>query len=422
MNRLSRNSFMACLIAIPALAVVWSGRLSADEPKDAPAPTQPPVIVNAADFKTLQAAIDTLPATGGMVRLPAGTFEITEPLRISTAETRIEGAGAATHIKNVNQQGLPAMIVRAPTRETDRRAQLWRVQLGNFRISGNEKSGDGIRAEGIEEIFIQGVSIDHHGGHGISMDLCRENPRVADSMITYNKQAGLHIVGGHDIVVNANHFEENQDAVVCIDSFNLCMNGNNIDDHLRHGVVIENTYGSVVSGNMIEECNGTAVILDRDCYGITLSANVVAHDMGGGIDLRDAHGCAVSANTFTLLHGFSVRVAKDSGRITIGGNNFGNSYMGDGKVRRKLEHADPVQLDIGTGVVLEDAEHVAVTGNSFSGLDGAAVQASGTCKAILVTGNLVTDIHRRPAPGADTTQAFVISPESTVTVQGNLID
>jgi hypothetical protein len=68
----------------------------------------------------------------------------------------------------------------------------------------------------------------------------------------------------------------NWDAIRCIDGFNLCMTGNNLDDHLGDGVVIENTYGSVVSGNMIEECNGTAIVLDRDCYGITLSANVIA--------------------------------------------------------------------------------------------------------------------------------------------------
>ena len=55
------------------------------------------------------------------------------------------------------------------------------------------------------------------------------------------------------------------------------MTGNNLDDHLGDGVVIENTYGSVVAGNMIEECKGTAIVLDRDCYGIALSANVIAH-------------------------------------------------------------------------------------------------------------------------------------------------
>ena len=61
--------------------------------------------------------------------------------------------------------------------------------------------------------------------------------------------------------VSIGMFEENLDALTCVDGFNLCMTGNNLDDHLRFGVVIENTYGSVVSGNMIEECAGTAIII-----------------------------------------------------------------------------------------------------------------------------------------------------------------
>ncbi len=106
------------------------------------------------------------------------------------------------------------------------------------------------------------------------------------------------------------------------------MTGNNLDDHLGNGVVIANTYGSVVSGNMIEECQGTAIILDRDCYGITLSANVIAHEFTDGIDLRDAHGCAVSANTFTIVKRHALVIGPESGRITVTGNNFSDSTIG----------------------------------------------------------------------------------------------
>ena len=189
-------------------------------------------------------------------------------------------------------------------------------------------------AEGINEIYLHGLSIDHNGRHGINLTDCYEDPRIVNSILTYNGEAGLNIKAGHDIVVSANQFEENKDALRCVDSFNLCMNGNNLDDHLRHGVVIENTYGSVVSGNMIEECQGTAIVLDRDCYGITLSANVIAHNFGGGVDLKDAWGCAVSASTFTIVRPFSVRVGAGSGRITISGNSFSNSWIG-GMVKRK---------------------------------------------------------------------------------------
>jgi len=383
------------------------------------APLPPAVALDAADFPSIQAALDALPESGGILRLPPGTTEIREPLVLSSPETRLEGSGASTHIKNLNEEGKPALIIRPKTLDTDREARLWRVQLGNLRISGNEKSGDGVFAEGIQEIFIHGLSVDHHGGHGIALIDCYEDPRISDSIMTYNKKTGLFIDGCHDIVVNANHFEENQDALVCIDAFNLCMNGNNIDDHLGHGVIIENTYGSVVSGNMIEECNGTAIILDRDCYGITLSANVIAHDMGGGIDLRDAHGITVSANTFTLMHHFGVRVSEKSGRITISANNFSNSHIGEGQEKRVLEHENPVQLDIGHGVVLEKTKHIVISGNQFSGLDGPAVRATGTCDKLLINSNVLTDLNRRIP---DSNEPFALSPETKATLSDNLTD
>jgi len=356
--------------------------------------TEKPKRLDAAAFPSLQAAFDALPATGGVVVIPPGDYEITEPLRIRTAETRIEGSGAATHIRNKNETGEPALVLAPPTIETDKKARLWRVQVANVRISGNPKSGDGIFAHGIQEVFLQGVSVDHHGRHGIHLLDTYEDPRVNDSIITYNAASGLHIVGAHDIVVSGNHFEENQDAITCLDAFNLCATGNNIDDHLRHGIVIENTYGSVVSGNMIEECNGTALILDRDCYGITLSANVIAHHLGGGIDLRDASGCSVSANTFVLCHGFSVRLGPESGRNPISGNAFTNSFIGQSDKRPK-EGKTPMSIDAGGGVVIEGAKDVLISGNTFSGLDHEAVKADAKAERILVSTNLLTDCGRK---------------------------
>ena len=291
-------------------------------------------IVDAGEFDDLQKAFDAIPATGGLIRIPPGTYELKHPIVLTRDDVRIEGSGTATHLVNRNEEGQPAVILRPANYPTDQRARIWRVQMANLRISGNPKSGDGIRAEGVNEIYLHGVSVDHNGGHGISLIDCYEDPRISDSILTYNAKAGLHILRGHDIVVNGNQFEENQDGVRCIDSFNLCMNGNNLDDHLRHGIVIENTYGSVLSGNMIEECQGTAIILDRDCYGTTISANVIAHEVGGGIDFRDAWGCSVSGNTFTIIAKRALVVGPNSGRITITGNNFSNSYIGGRSPRR----------------------------------------------------------------------------------------
>jgi len=165
------------------------------------------------------------------------------------------------------------------------------------------------------------------------------------------------------------------------------MTGNCLDDHLGDGVIIENTYGSVVAGNMIEECKGAAIRLDRDCYGITVSANVIAHD-GAGVDLRDAHGCAVSANTLTIMGSDAIRIGPASGRISVGANTVCNSYVGDGKVRRGTNDL------AAAGIVLDGTEDVALTGNVFSGLRPKALQLTDAeCRGGVFVGNVLTDVE-----------------------------
>ncbi len=342
--------------------------------------------IDAAQYPSLQAALDALPAEGGLVRLPAGRFEITEPLVLTRSDVRLEGAGTATHIVNRNTHAQPALIIQHPDGKKVKTAdRLWRIVLSQFRITGNSNSGPGIVAVRINEILLQGVTVSEHGGHGVFLDFCYEDPRVSDCLVTYNRGSGLHLEGCHDIVVSANQFEENLDAVTCVDSYNLCMTGNNLDDHLRHGVVIENTYGSIVSANMIEECAGAAIILDRDCYGTTMAANVIAHN-GQGIDLRDAHGCAVSANTFTINRADAVKIGPDSGRITITGNNFSNSMIGENQVKRGTNDL------AAAGITLNGTRDVVITGNLFSSVRPQALLTGPTpSRRVLFSNNVLAD-------------------------------
>jgi hypothetical protein len=344
--------------------------------------------IDAAKYPSLQAALDALPPSGGVVRLPAGTFEIREPLLLTQEDVLVQGSGSATHIKNATEDGRPALIVRPAKFPEDHEAMQWRVKLADFRLTGNPKSGHGIEATNVNELFIDGVTVSEHGGDGIRMLNCYEDPRICDALITYNKQAGLHLIACHDIVVASNQFEENADAVRCIDGFNLCMTGNCLDDHLRDGVVIENTYGSVVSGNMIEECAGTAIVLDRDCYGITLSANVIAHEQRGGIDLLDAHGCTVSANTFTIVQENALVIGPQSGRITVTGNNFSDSTIGSGQENR--EQGDRAA----SGLSLTGTSDVVISGNLFAGVEPKAIGVEGApSRRVLVSGNVLTDVE-----------------------------
>ncbi len=343
--------------------------------------------IEAIRYPSLQEALDALPPEGGLVELPAGTFEIDKPLVIHQEDVLVRGAGTATHIKNVNEDGQPALIIQPANIAKDPRARIWRIQLADLRLTGNDKSGHGIVANGVNEIFIEGVSVSNHGGDGIRLDNCYEDPRLCNNLITYNKQAGVNLIGCHDIVVAANQFEENRDALLCSDSYNLCMTGNNIDDHLRNGIVIANTYGSVVSGNMIEECQGTAIVLERDCYGITLSANVIAHEVSGGIDLRDAHGCTVSANTFPIVKQNALVIGAESGQITVTGNNFSDSTIGPNKVKRL---PDDLQA---SGLTLQGTSDIAVSGNVFSRVGPKGITVEGNTRHVVFGDNVLNEVE-----------------------------
>jgi parallel beta-helix repeat protein len=342
-------------------------------------------IIDAARFDSLQSAIDAVPSEGGIVRLPPGVWEIREPLKIGTENFTFEGSGPSTHIVNLDENGRPAIQIRAPAPDGTQPPRIWRIELRHFRVSGNPKSGDGILAERINEIYLSSVGIDHNGGNGISLIDCYEDPRASDNIISYNGGAGLLVDRCHDIVVSANHFEENRDAVLCKDSHNLTATGNNVDDHVRHGFVIEYTHASVISGNMIENSQGIAVVIDRDSFGISISGNAIAQNEGGGIHLLDAWGCTVSGNALARMRTGAMWIGPSSGRITVTGNNFTNSYLGGGRDRGNF----PAR-----GIHLDGAEDILVSGNTFSGLEGAAVTARSASRRIMVVANLMTDLNR----------------------------
>lgn len=344
-------------------------------------------VIDAAQYSDLQSAVNAIPKGGGVIILPPGNFEITKPIHISQGDVCIKGSGTATHIMNKNTKNEPAIIltsdISADASDID---ALWRIQISDLRITGNEYSGDGILAKNINEIYLEGITVSNNGRDGIRLDHCYEDPRITNTVITYNKEIGLNLIGCHDIVVNGNQFEENNDALHCIDGYNLTMSGNNLDDHLQHGVVIQNTYGSVISGNMIEECNGMAIILDRDCYGITLGSNVIAHN-GGGIILRDAHGISVSANTFTINKTDAVYLGKECGRITVSGNNFSNSYIGEGKIKRSGKDISAA------GITVDGGENLLISGNLFSGIQpGKALGIKKQTDNIFFGNNMLIDV------------------------------
>jgi len=108
------------LLAVISTGLAWIATAQESSPVANPSTTILPgarIEIDAAKFPSLQAAFDAIPPEGGVVRIPPGTFNITEPLVVSRSDVLIQGAGAASHIKNMNMEGQPALVVKHPDGE-----------------------------------------------------------------------------------------------------------------------------------------------------------------------------------------------------------------------------------------------------------------------------------------------------------------
>jgi Right handed beta helix region len=113
---------------------------------------------------------------------------------------------------------------------------------------------------------------------------------------------------------------------------------------------------------------------------------VIAHESTSGIDLRDAHGCTVSANTFTIVQKNALIIGPASGRITVTGNNFSDSAIGEGKVMR-----EPNDI-AASGLTLNGASDVAISGNVFSSVTPKALSIDGATRRVVFADNVLADV------------------------------
>ena len=72
--------------------------------------------IDASKYSTLQQAVDALPASGGIVNIPPGNFEITKPILLKTENTRLQGSGGSTHLINKNTTGECLRIINVRTK------------------------------------------------------------------------------------------------------------------------------------------------------------------------------------------------------------------------------------------------------------------------------------------------------------------
>jgi hypothetical protein len=98
--------------------------------------TQPPTVTLAAGatVATIQQALDSLPASGGVVVLGAGKFKVTRPIVLSRAGQTLRGAGESTVLYLASNANCPVIIMGQPVNRPGRVSHL---RVSDLFIDGN---------------------------------------------------------------------------------------------------------------------------------------------------------------------------------------------------------------------------------------------------------------------------------------------
>jgi len=371
------------------------------------------------DFPNIQAALDALPAEGGVVVVPAGIHKVRQPLRISRSNVSLRGEGRGTVIVNENRDGKPAII--ACSEQDPAKNPLWGVTISNMCITGDTaairearawpegeetqvRGGDAILADHCYNSLFEKLWLVRNGGNGLNLYICYEDPRVVSCVISYNRKAGLRMEGCHDIAVSASHFEENyQEGLLAVDTWNIAASGNDFDDNRGSAVVLKGCVGCPLSGNLYTNSPEWGLVLDN-CRGNTLTGEIIRRNLGkGGVWLKNSSFNTITGCSFDSNDSLALVIDKDSQQNSITGNVVSCLQSADKTMglaiagRDNIVSANIIAPGKGFGLILS-GENQNVSGNIFVSALGKSCILIENLRNSAVRGNILRSRDNVLAP------------------------
>jgi len=239
------------------------------------------------DFDDIQAAIDSLPSTGGIVQIKAGTYKISSQIDIRVSNTTIVGVGTSTKIIPVSSINQVFRVI-----------SLSNILIDNLFIDCDSLSGAGIDFFGTTFSTISRCIIENASANGITIHDSSEEIVIDGNQLSSNTQNGIIIATAKGII-----------------------NDNKLIDNTKSGIVINLSSNCVISSNIVTG-NGTGlapdpnkpysgILVQDDSNENIISSNTSVDNANAEIEIKDSN-CDDNIITFNNC---------TSGTITDNGTN-----------------------------------------------------------------------------------------------------
>ncbi len=348
----------------------------------------------------LQSALDSLPRHGGVIHIPAGTYNFDKPVTKTLLEGQhlsITGDGRGSILNNTAQGGEPLLHI------TGVKGSWWpdlRITFRDIAFTGNHKSGDALIVDWPNDTLVDTCFFIGHGGHAIRLGPSGTNVTIRDCWMRDCKR-GVRAEAIHHLTLHGNQTRSLSGGQQQEEHVYLgwdCREIRVVNNHFAYGfktaIILDGTAQHVISNNTIEgfnvaiEARGASDTKYRDrCRDIAITSNYLKAVTGIKMT-GECRGFAITGNEFidNNVAAILFEEASIGGKHTITGNAIRKSAYGGEFF--PLEGSSPEQ----GGIILGEAADCVVSGNLLDGIyPGPAISAGPGGGRHLITGNRIVN-------------------------------
>jgi hypothetical protein len=265
----------------------------------------------------IQKALDSLPATGGEVDLPAGRIEIHAPIILCRDDLTLRGAGPTTILHLADDANCPVIILGEPVNAPAR--IIRHLLVTGFFIDGNRfhqqrelwrLSGEGcqIRNNGIT---IQGVS--DSTVEDVVIARCRSGGLVTTRNIRRLTVRGLE------------SFDNEFDGLACYQTEDSLFGDLNLHDNPGAGISLDLAFNDNIISNAVLVANDLGIFMRASCENQFLNVAIRnSHHYGvfmAHTERRTANGWGPAPGSECSDNSFTNLVAMNCGGAAFRVNN-----------------------------------------------------------------------------------------------------
>ena len=244
-----------------------------------------------ADDVEINAAIQSLPSTGGEILILDGTYNITSALNVNINNTTISGNGSNT------------ILMR-----------MWNSSTNEGVINITAANGGCI----IEKLQINGNQSVYGSSNNHGIIMFSSNNTISENNCNNNNN-GMFLKSSSNNIVIGNTCNNNTDGIYFTSSSdNNTFTGNVCNDNSNNGIYFNMSSNNTVIGNNCNNNNNNGIYVSRSSNNNTITSNTCIRGTGQTSDY--------TSNQYTIY----VSSSTASNNLFVGNNIMGKNYVDNG--------------------------------------------------------------------------------------------